>query len=330
MNLPDSVKQKRLPVTLGLLLFAFCASCARLATADAYLFAHMTEQDYGGLYYSVSTDGLRWTMLNGGRRVHPDYMGHPDVTLGHDGRYYLLGNPREGAAAILVYASSDLVNWQLEQRLVADLSAYPAVNPPTRWHGAPKMFFDAAEKRYILTWHSASQPKRETGGIDETYWGSMRTWYMTSRDLENWSEPARLFPGEIATIDVIIRREGQRYFAILKDETHPSFDYPHGKSIRIASAPSATGPWSEPSARVSPNFHEAPALIPRPDASGWYLYYEQYPGLQYAASTAPSLEGPWWQLYVKTLDMPPHARHGAMIIISDDQFSFLQEALGED
>ena len=31
-----------------------------------YLFAHMTKQDDGRLYYSVSQDGLQWTLLNGG------------------------------------------------------------------------------------------------------------------------------------------------------------------------------------------------------------------------------------------------------------------------
>ena len=30
------------------------------AKYQAYLFAHMTHQDYGRLYYSVSLDGLHW------------------------------------------------------------------------------------------------------------------------------------------------------------------------------------------------------------------------------------------------------------------------------
>jgi hypothetical protein len=37
---------------------------------EAYLFAHMLHSDYGRLYYSVSLDGLHWTMLNEGRRVY--------------------------------------------------------------------------------------------------------------------------------------------------------------------------------------------------------------------------------------------------------------------
>ena len=34
---------------------------------EAYLFAHMTHNDYGKLYYSVSLDGLHWENLNSGK-----------------------------------------------------------------------------------------------------------------------------------------------------------------------------------------------------------------------------------------------------------------------
>ena len=53
----------------------------------AYLFAHMTVEDYGRLYYSVSTNGLHWRLLNGGKRILPEYRGHPDLARGHDGRW---------------------------------------------------------------------------------------------------------------------------------------------------------------------------------------------------------------------------------------------------
>src|ERR1700749_1907738 len=59
---------------------------------EAYLFAHMIDSDYGGLYYSVSLDGLHWKMLNGGKRVFQEYHGHASIAQGPDGRYYLVGN----------------------------------------------------------------------------------------------------------------------------------------------------------------------------------------------------------------------------------------------
>jgi hypothetical protein len=57
-----------------------------------YLFAHMTKDDYGRSYYSISEDGMHWRLLNDDKRVAPEYRGHPDIIKGHDGRYYLLGN----------------------------------------------------------------------------------------------------------------------------------------------------------------------------------------------------------------------------------------------
>ncbi len=83
----------------------------RKSVYEAYLFAHMMEGDYGRLYWSVSLDGLHWTLLNGGRRVFEDYRGHPDICRGHDGRYYLVGNRRDEDLVIHFGVSEDLLQW---------------------------------------------------------------------------------------------------------------------------------------------------------------------------------------------------------------------------
>ena len=46
------------------------------------------------------------------------------------------------------------------------------------------------------------------------------------------------------------------------------------------------------------------------------LYYEQYPGVSYGCSTAPSIDGPWHDLYWQQYDVPADARHGSMIPIT--------------
>ena len=71
-----------------------------------YLFAHMLKEEYGRLRYSVSRDGLHWTLLNDGKRVLEEYRGHPDICKGHDGRYYLIGN-YTGKPEITLWASDD-------------------------------------------------------------------------------------------------------------------------------------------------------------------------------------------------------------------------------
>src|ERR1700685_503587 len=67
---------------------------------EAYLFAHMMKGDYGRLYYSVSLDGLHWTLVNDGKPVFPPYHGHASIARGHDGRYYLVGNNGDDAPDI--------------------------------------------------------------------------------------------------------------------------------------------------------------------------------------------------------------------------------------
>jgi hypothetical protein len=137
----------------------------------------------------------------------------------------------------------------------------------------------------------------------------------------------------MATIDVLVRREGERYYAILKDERYPTLQWTTGKTIRICTAPSLLGPFTEPGAAVSPGFREAPTLIPSPDGTAWYLYYEQYPGVSYGLSVAASLQGPWFQAAGAThhLDwdkysVPPKARHGSMMPISRKQHEQLLAA----
>lgn len=74
-------------------------------------------------------------------------------------------------------------------------------------------------------------------------------------------------------------------------------------------------------------------LIPSPDGSAWYLYYEQYPGMSYGLSIAASLGGPWFQAsgYTRRAEwnkysMPPDLRHGCMIPISRKQYDALAAA----
>ncbi|MBM4025769.1 MAG: glycosyl hydrolase family 43 [Planctomycetes bacterium] len=304
------------------------------AEYEAYLFAHMLHGDYWRLYYSVSLDGLHWEMLHGGRRVNEEYRGHPDICRGHEGRYYLVGNRGDDRPDINFWVSDDLIAWQKYGDYVPDLKRVPEYPKTLARIGAPKLFFDAASSQYLLTWHTPHDLGRTN--LPEPYWASQRTLYVTSRDLKTFSDPPRkLFAWDMATIDVIIRREGDRYYAILKDERYPTLEWTTGKTIRIASAPSLLGPYSEPGPPISPSFREAPTLIPSPNGKAWYLYYEQYPGVAYSLSVAAELQGPWvqiaggqrpdWDKYA----VPAKVRHGCMIPISRRQYDALVAAFGK-
>ena len=301
---------------------------------EAYLFAHMVKSDYGRLYYSVSLDGLHWQMLNEGKKVSDDYRGHPDITQGHDGRYYLVGNRSDSAPDINFWVSDDLIRWTRYGDHSPDVTKTPDYPHPLKRIGAPKLFYDQASSQYLLTWHTPSL--EGTTEDPERYWASQRTLYATSKDLKVFSAPPRrLFPWEMGTIDVIVRPEGDRYYAIIKDERYPSLDWVTGKTVRVCSATSLLGPYSEPGPPVSPNFREAPTLISSPDGKIHYLYYEQYAGTSYGLSVASSLKGPWYQISGYSgvpawnkYEMPAGIRHGSMIPISRRQYDTLVAAYG--
>ncbi len=301
---------------------------------EAYLFGHMTHADYGRLYYSVSTDGLHWTLLNGGKRVFDSYKGHPDICKGHDNRYYIAGNNSDDDPQIRFWVSDDLIDWKEFGSYTPNLKSTPGYSEAMQRIGAPKLFFDKASQQYLLSWHTPH--KNGTREDAEIYWASQRTLYVLSKDLKTFSPaPQKLFDWNIGTIDVVIRKEGENYYAILKDEAYPTLYWVTGKTIRIARSKSLTGPYSEPSQPVSPNFREAPTIIPSPNGKAWYLYYEQYPGVSYGLSISDNLNGPWYQAsgytFHSTWDkysLPSKVRHGCMITISHEEYNALIAKFG--
>ena len=324
------MKNPRLFSLLLALIIGHSSLVISAATAaDAYLFAHMTKADYGRLYYSVSTDGLNWTLLNNGERVMDEtYRGHPDIMQGRNGTYWLVGVRERDHPGVIFFSSSDLITWEPGPQLDASHFNVGERTGGIPSLGAPKLFWDDASELFYLTWHAARRnlPENMIDGVKEHLWSDMRTFVMTSPDLVEWSTARRLFQYDMATIDVIIREEGGTYYAILKDELYPTFDHATGKAIRIASAESPLGPWTEPGPAISSNYHEAPTLIPTAEDDGWLLYHEQYPGIQYGISSARTLDGPWYERWINTYSVPAEARHGCMLAIPGELYDGLLAA----
>ncbi len=216
-----------------------------------------------------------------------------------------------------------------------DLKSVPHYPKALARIGAPKLFYDEASSRYLLTWHTP----HDLGKTDlpEPYWASQRTLYVTSTNLVAFADPPRkLFSWDMATIDVNIHREGDAYYALVKDERYPTLSWITGKTIRICRAKNLLGPYSEPGPPLSPSFREAPTVIPAPNGKAWYLYYEQYPGVAYGLSVAATLDGPWFQaagnqrVEWDKYSLPPKVRHGSMIPISRREYDVLVTAFGTD
>lgn len=303
----------------------------------AYLFAHMTTEKYGKLFYSVSVDGLTWRRLNGGKVVSTEYHGHPSIVKMPDGRYLLVGNNSDSDRMIRFWVSTDLIKWTVFGTYQPDLSAVRNFPNPLPRLGAPKLFYDKASAKYLLTWHTPNVPWVQDD--PERLWASQRTLYVTSSDLKTYDGPPKLlFDWDIATIDTFIvpGEDGKGYCAVVKDERYPSYNWTTGKTVRISCAPELLGPYPMPGAPISPNFREAPTLIRAPGNRDWLMYYEQYAGVSYGVSKAPRLEGPWFQLQGNSgverwnrFSMPAGTRHGWMIEITRKEHDAIVKAFPE-
>lgn len=333
----------RAPAALALLLASGAAAqevppgapeSAYVHPDKAYLFAHMMKGDYGTLYYSVSRDGLHWRALNRGRPVSADYHGHASIARGPDRRWYLVGNRSDEDPLIRFWVSDDLVRWRPFGTYRPDLRGIPGHAGALQRIGAPKLFWDRASARFLLTWHT---PNRDGSAADpERYWASQRTLFVLSPDLRRFpAPPRRLFAWDMATIDTVVTPNdaGPGYCAVIKDERYPSYAWPTGKTIRISCGPALTGPYPPPGPPLSPAFREAPTLVRAPNDREWLLYYEQYAGTSYGLSKARALAGPWIQVSGNSgvpewnrYEMIPGARHGSMIAITRAEYDTLVKA----
>lgn len=301
---------------------------ASVSGNGGYLFVHMTDQNYGRMFYSVSRDGLVWETLNGGKVIIDSYLGHPTLTRGGDGKYYMIGvSTGQTPHYPILWFSDDLVVWGHRDLSpdIFDVSAFDYKND-TYYYGAPKVWYDSASGRYIITWHAGIT------GVDNAQeeWESKRTFYILTEDFETFTPADRLFDftgddADMATIDTIIEKEGDTYYAIIKDERWPD-KCPTGKTIRIASSSSLTGPYTNPGPPVTPSWREAPTIVRSPDGQGWYLYTEQYP-TAYELYKCSSLAGSMWSQVAFT---PPVARHGWVMRIDETQYQAIVDAYGTD
>ena len=290
-----------------------------------YLFAHMTKDNYGKLFYAVSRDGKQWEELNNGKIILESYLGHPNIELGGDGKYYMIGVSLSGELRKpILYYSQDLVTWYHRDldRAIFDVEAQGYENESV-YIGAPKIFYDSDSQNYMITWHAYLKGKQ---GDDR--WRSMRTFYILTKDWNEFTPAKRLFDfsgidANMATIDAIFVKDNNTYYAIIKDERWPS-DVATGKTIRIATSKSLTGPYSNPGNPITPAWHEAPTIVRKPDGKGWYLYSEKYTESQYECFESQALvSGMWAQVIVSP---PSQGRHGCVLKIPENIYQGILKA----
>ena len=267
----------------ALLLASAAAHAAAVPEQASYLLVHFTEgaPDSEQIYFSTSTDGMRWSDINGSRPVLVSDVGEkglrdPSIVRSADGsKFWILATDlriasnkgwqaamHRGSTSIVIYESSDLVNWSAP-RLVDIAGAIDKAG--CAW--APEAIFDEETGDYLVYWTTISP----IDGIDKP-----RIYYARTRDFINFT-PARLYidrPGNTGVIDTQIVRDD-----------HPGARYRYIRAsgdgeITIEGSQRLLGEWRTlgnlGAIGLTGKDVEGPILFRMPASGAWGLWVDQY------------------------------------------------------
>jgi beta-xylosidase len=299
----------------GAFALVFGLSWAPLAagTPDSVLlFSYFTGNGEDGLHLAQSDDGLNWTALNSGHSFLQPVVGEnklmrdPCILRGPDGVFRMVWTDSWWGHSIGYASSRDLVHWSPERAIPVMEGEPAAVNC---W--APVIVYDAAKRHYLIIWATTIPGRFEAtdpGGHPEKGHGNLnhRIYSTTTEDFTTWT-PTRLhYDGGFDAIDATLAQDGGRWLLFVKNETErPKPE----KNIRLVTAPTPDGPFSEPSAPITGAYWaEGPTPIRIGDA--WYVYFDMYTSHRFGVVRSRDLVH--WEDISGQLHMPPGIRHGSV------------------
>jgi alpha-L-arabinofuranosidase len=338
------------------------APTAASGTADgdyaAYFFPYFTGEstaDSETISFAVSDgpDPLEWTTLNGGKPVLSSELGtkglrDPFLIRGGDGTYYLLatdlqiygggnfGDAQEtGSRSIMVWESTDLVNWG-EQR---EIELAPE-NAGNLW--APEAYWDEAAGEFVVYWASALYPADVPPAERDIRTSYQRMLYATTTDFETFSEP-QLWIDEpqgngLGMIDSTVQEEDGVYYRLTKDESYMGMRQESSTDLRRTQGVTEGDGWDLIAERVGfgePNpwggkftGGEGPTLFPSLTDDRWFLLQDQpsyHGGQGYMLFESNDLSSGKWTANLDAI-LPASPRHGTVLPITAEEKAALLAA----
>jgi beta-xylosidase len=271
-----------------------------------YLFTSFRGNGEDGLHLAYSYDGYHWTDLEK-VFLRPQVgvsklMRDPCLIQCPDGTFHMVWTAGWWEKGIGYASSRDLITWSKQKYIEVMVHEPQAKNC---W--APEVFYSEAETQFLIFWATTIPgrfPETEKQG-DHNH----RIYYVTTRDFESFSKAKLLYEHGFNVIDSTIARDGDRYVMFLKDETRQ----PSQKNIRLATATSAEGPYSQPSEPITGQYWaEGPTVIKIDDT--WLVYFDKYTKHEYGVVISKDLKS--WQDVSDKLEFPKDSRHGTVLQVS--------------
>lgn len=305
----------------GVLAMAIFASSAVAAEPVSLLFSYFVKNGEDGLHFAASTDGLTFTPLGGGRSYLTPRVGNsklmrdPCLLRGPDGTFHLVWTDSWEGQTIGYASSPDLIHWS-EQRALPVM----AHEPGARNCWAPEIAYDETRGEFVIFWATTITGKfPETLSTEEKGYNH-RIYATTTKDFATFT-PTRLFyePG-FNVIDATLLRVAGKVRLIVKDETRT----PPKKNLRIASAATVAGPFTDLSAPFTPPglWVEGPTAIQLGENT--VVYYDCYRDKHYGAMRSRDLKT--WEDITAQIHFPAGTRHGTVVAVPVELVAHLREA----
>ncbi|GHE30718.1 family 43 glycosylhydrolase [Streptomyces capitiformicae] len=320
---------------------AFTAKVPELPKKEAlkgYMFSYFTGEgtsDGEQLYFALSkgNDPLKWRELNDGKPVLTSTLGEkglrdPFIIRSPEGdKFYqiatdlrIYGNgdwdrsQRTGSKSIMVWESTDLVNWT-DQRLVK-VSPDAAGNT---W--APEAYYDEKLGEYVVFWASKLYDNEAHSG--DTY---NRMMYATTRDFHTFSEPKIWIDRGYSVIDSTVIQHDGTYFRLSKDERNNTSSTPNSKFVFEEKSSSLLNlSWdavAEGIGKGAMNAAEGPLVFKSNTEEKWYAFLDEFGGRGYIPFETTDLASGVWTPS-SSYDLPSKPRHGTVLPVTQAEYDRL-------
>jgi len=273
-----------------------------------HLHDEQTKTDTYSFHVALSNDGYHWENLEGVKSPRNvgdwNVIRDPSFIQDSEGKFHVFWTTSNNAIG---YANSaNLKTWQNERMIPINVGILKGENAFT-W--APEAFYDPLSKQYMIVFSTA---KRQIG---EGWNGDFRTYYITTTDFTNYSEPTPLFHEELPYREIdgalIYHRDRYHYFFKIEDSDLSTIKKEKG-GIRHRSAPSLQGPWTDPTPDMLPGNlpnSEGPSPVLMTDGS-IIVYYDKTGKLK--AARSQNLDENDWKCVTDQLVQPRDFRHGTV------------------
>jgi hypothetical protein len=306
-----------------------------------YLFSYFTGEgtaDGEQLYLAVSkaNDPLSYREVNGSKPVLTSSLGtkglrDPFIIRSPEGdKFYqiatdlkIYGNgdwdasQRTGSKSIMVWESTDLVNWT-DQRLVK-------ISPDTAGNTwAPEAYYDPTIGAYVVFWASKLYAENDPNHTGGTY---NKMLYATTRDFYTFSEPKVWVDPGYSVIDSTMIDHNGTYYRFTKDERNNSSSSPCSKFIvseKSTELRSTSYSYVKDciGSGAGAGAVEGPLVFKSNTEDRWYLFADDYGGQGYIPFTSTDLDAGVWTK-ATSYSLPKRPRHGTILPVTQEEYDRL-------